>query len=1104
MICRKCQHENPAEANFCLQCGAALGKSCPSCGKELPADAAFCMSCGHNLSQCAASPDPSAQFSPPAPSTDPDAAAPAGERRQATVLFSDLSGYTAMNEKLDPEEVEGVMRRIKSGAVEIVEEHGGIVNQFVGDEVLGLFGIPTAHKDDPRRAVKAALELHKLARSISPEVEDKIGRTLRMHTGINSGLIVTNLRDARDGTYGITGDTVNTGARLKALAEDDQILLSPDTQRLVSAYFETEALDAVELKGKGQPIKPFRVESELRGYHEGRQAFVGRQPELRQIDGMVDACLESGRGQAAYVRGEAGIGKTRIVEECRALAESRGFACHMGLTLDFGIGKGRDAIRAVVRSLLGIAPGSGKEIRRAAAERAFAEGVLSSGREPYLTDLLDYRQPDEWRGIYDAMDNDTRNRGKRETVEELVKAVSAQAPLLLVVEDLHWADAIGLAHLASLTAMVSEAPVVLLMTSRIEGDPLDAAWRSSTGGSPLLTMDLAPLRESEALQMAGEFMDATSRFAANCIERAEGNPLFLEQLLRSAEETEQDAVPGSVQSIVLARMDRLEPHDKQALQAASILGQHFGLDALRHLTGDAGYACTGLIAHYLVRPEGGDFLFCHALIQEVVYNSLLMARRRELHAQAAQWFAERDPVLRAVHLDRAENSAAPQAYLEAAQAQAAEFHYERAVQLAGRGLELATEQPEQFALTFLQGEMLHDLGSIPESIQAYEKALGAAQDDAQRCRAWIGIAADMRMSDRSDEALEALEKAQSLAEQTGLILELGQIHHLRGNLCFLLGRIDECMQEHERALELAHDSGSPEGEARALGGLGDAHYVRGGMRTANEYFGKCLELCKEHEFRRVEVAYACMYALTLKYLNDIRGAVENGRAAIESARQAGNLRAEIVSLSASMYPLYENLETGELALARERVGDLLALSRNVKAVRFEAGGLRHLASIEFFQRHRSKALGLINQALELAREGNAMRFIGPEILGFLALINGDAVARQSALAEGEELLRQGSVGHSYFRFYRQAMDVCLNTGEWAEVERYASALEDYTRPEPLPYSDFYIARGRALAAHGRGEREEALRTKLLDLKDEAERVGLKTALQAVEEALASF
>ncbi|MCZ6841208.1 MAG: zinc ribbon domain-containing protein, partial [SAR324 cluster bacterium] len=412
MDCGKCGHSNRAEARFCEGCGASLERLCPSCGNAVTAQATFCDACGHSLSAKATPSEiqpPAAQAEEtPSPATalegergqaTGERRQATGERRQATVLFSDLSGYTAMNEKLDPEEVQDIMGRIKSEAVKIVEEHGGIVNQFVGDEVLALFGIPAAHKDDPRRAVQAALELHKLAKRVSPEVEERIGAPLRMHTGINTGLIVTNLRDTRDGTYGITGDTVNTGARLKVLAKDDTILVSPDTQREIAPYFETTALEARELKGKGQPMAPFRIVGEMRGQKVGQQGFVGRQAELRQFASVIEACLESGQGQAVYVRGEAGIGKTHFVEECRRIAVKGGFACHSGLTLDFGIGKGRDAIRAIVRSMLGIAPGSGKEIRRAAAQRAIAGGLLGAETEPYLNDLLDYHQPPEWRAI---------------------------------------------------------------------------------------------------------------------------------------------------------------------------------------------------------------------------------------------------------------------------------------------------------------------------------------------------------------------------------------------------------------------------------------------------------------------------------------------------------------------------------------------------------------------------------------------------------------------------------------------------------------------------------------------------------------------------------
>jgi len=227
MECPKCQHENPPGKKFCGKCGTALNLICPSCQSENPADNQFCGECGHDLSLAAQASQPTA----------PSSTAPEGERRQATVLFSDLSGYTAMNERLDPEEVQRLLLRIKETATRIIEHHGGIVSQFVGDEVLALFGIPRAHEDDPVQAVRAAVSLHRFVQGLSPEIERKIGQPIRFHTGISTGLIVTSTKDTRDGLIGVTGDTVNIGARLKGEAAADAILLSPITKHLVDEFF---------------------------------------------------------------------------------------------------------------------------------------------------------------------------------------------------------------------------------------------------------------------------------------------------------------------------------------------------------------------------------------------------------------------------------------------------------------------------------------------------------------------------------------------------------------------------------------------------------------------------------------------------------------------------------------------------------------------------------------------------------------------------------------------------------------------------------------------------------------------------------------------------
>ena len=403
---------------------------------------------------------PGLRRGPSSPAPQATAAATEGERRQVTVLFVDLAGYTTLASELDAEEVHSLLGRFFARADGIVEAFGGSVDKHIGDCVMAVFGAPLAHSDDPERAARA---------------------------------------------------------------------------------------------------------------------------ELAQFQGMLEACLESGAGQTIYLCGDVGIGKTRLVEEFRRQAEARGFAYHIGLVLDFGAGTGRDAIRALDRSLLDVEGPSGAEATLAAAERALAEGLLAADRRVHLSDLLDMPQPIELRALCDAMDNARRNRGQRETVAELVQAVSTRRPLLLVIEDVHWADRPTLDHLASLAQTVVTAPALLVMTSRVEGDPLDHAWRASLGGSPLLTIDLGPLRPKEAEALAAAYQETSREFARRCLERSAGNPLFLDQLLRHAEERAEGGVPGSVQSLVQARMDQLEPADKQALLAASVFGQRFSLDGLRYL-----------------------------------------------------------------------------------------------------------------------------------------------------------------------------------------------------------------------------------------------------------------------------------------------------------------------------------------------------------------------------------------------------------------------------------------------------------------------------------------------------------------------------------------
>jgi tetratricopeptide (TPR) repeat protein len=612
-----------------------------------------------------------------------------------------------------------------------------------------------------------------------------------------------------------------------------------------------------------------------------------------------------------------------------------------------------------------------------------------------------------------------------------------------------------------------------------------------------MTIDLGPLRPPEATALAEAYREASSEFARQCIERAAGNPLFLEQLLRHAEGQAEAVVPGSVQSLVQARLDHLSAQDKQAVQAAAVFGQRFALEALRHLVQDPSYSCATLVERFLVRPDGEGFLFSHALIRDAVYDTLLKARRRELHRRAAGWFAERDLTLHAEHLDRAEDRAAPTAYLAAAREQAGEYRYEQALALVDRGLALAADAAERFALTCLQGELFEHLGAMAESLRAYRAALEAAQEDSERCRARLGMAAVKRVVDDLDGAFADLEQAEAPAIRLDLRVELARLHFLRGNLYFPKGQIDRCLMEHQRSLELARMAGSAELEAQALGGLGDAEYVRGRMLTAGRHFRACIELCRQHGFGRIEVASLPMAAITAIYAGEHERALHESTAAVEAASRVGHQRAEMI---ARHIVFLCRAERAELAEAQSHADRAIALARQLGARRFEAEGLGLMALVEGARGRRSRGAPLVREALAISRE-TGMTYFGPALLGWLALLTDDAEERRVALAEAEALLAAGSFSHNYLFFYQAAIEAALAISDWSAVERYAGALEDYTRPEPLPWAEFMIARGRALAAWGRGERDVMAAERLCTLCDQGRRAGLRSTLGAIETAL---
>jgi class 3 adenylate cyclase/tetratricopeptide (TPR) repeat protein len=1038
-----------------------------------------------------ASASPAHDARPSQPATD------SGEHRQVTVLFADIAGFTKLTIELGAENVHSLLNRYFETVDAIVANYGGTVDKHIGDNVMAVFGAPIAHDDDPLRAVRAAFEIHRQV----GQLHDSRGRKLEVHVGIASGQVVASGTGSdKHRQYTVTGDSVNLAARLQSRAEAGETLISNALYRAVARDIDCESLGEVDVKGIESPVAIWKVNSQrVADGQVARMSFVGREAELAQLAGIVETCLESGRGRAVVMRGEAGIGKTRLLEEFTRIAAANGFKVHKGLVLDFGVGEGRDAIRAVVQSLLDIPAGSDAATRQAAAHAAIGSGLVAPEQRIFLNDLLNLAQSQEEHAIYDAMSNATRNEGKRTVIAEILLTLSAKQPVVVVFEDVHWAGPLILAHLAKIAATLADCRGLLVMTSRVEGYPLSPAWRSSTGGCPFMTLDLAPLRREDSIKLAASFIDTVNQKALDCIQRAEGNPLFLEQLLRNVEEHGDGDIPASIQSLVLARIDRLPAADKQALQAASVLGQRFELEALRHLIASPDYDCQGLIERSLIRPEGDGYLFAHALVQEGVFGSLLKNRRVELHLQAAAFFASSDPMLRAEHLDRAGDAAAAAAYLEAATVQTAALRFDTALKLANRGLELVDDPAIEYALACLRGDALRNTGATEQSISAFEAGLAVASGPEQRCVALIGIAEGLRIADRQQRTLEVLKDAEAAAIEVGLLLERARVHHLRGNTYFPLGRIDECREEHEKALSFARQVGSVEGEALALSGLGDAYYLGGQMRTAGEQFRACVKLCHEHALRRVEVANRHMIGWTRLHLMELFEAEEDALASVQMAMEVSHPRAQLLGLLLAGYVSYG---MGRLEKADPFLQQALGLAQSIHADNFLANGLQFLAQNSLAQGDKAKAQAYALQGIEIVRKVG-MTFIGPALLAIKAASSQDVAGAEEALKEAEAILDSGCVSHNHFWFARIAIGHALRTHAWDGVERYANRLESYTRREPLPWSDFIIAQGRVLAAWGRGQRSDALMGELQRLLTIAVDRGLLLDVAVLNKALAS-
>lgn len=1009
MNCPGCQSPLTPGALFCSHCGASVGRSCSACQAKNPAGAKFCASCGKALGEA------------------PQSALPAApeDLRHVVILFADLAGYTRLSAGLAPDELHEVMGTFFAVVDAAVIEAGGTIDKHIGDCVMALFGAPIARGNEAERALSAALAIHaKLAaRQGQP--------TLRAHIGIASGLVVAEASGSElHRAYTATGDAVNLASRLTDLAKAGETVIDDPCRQVLGRKLKAEDLGPQEIKGLPTPVRAWRAQGLSAEPLANEHAFVGRQAEIDILSLELTRALQSGRGTVISLRGEAGIGKSRLAAETALKAEQLGYAVHRSGTLDFGGPPSNEILPALTRDLLNLAEQDLASLRQSLPEDLARLLSAALGLPP---------SPEDY-SFYQALDLATRQSRIATVQARLWIAAGRARPRLILFEDAHWADSDILQALQRIGSHLVEAPVVLLLTTRPEPDRLNAAWRVGLQTTRCMTLDLTPLSDSEARQLALTFLKGSDATVERVLERAGGHPLFLEQLLTHTLPGAGEAIPGSVQSLVQARLDRLSPEERRAIQAASVLGQQFELSAWQAVMEGAPTPSESLIAKRLLRPDPLGLAFAHALLRDAVYGSLAGKQRRRLHALAADWYLPRQIALAAEHLARANDSRAAKTFLAAAEAEA--DRPLSAIAMARKGLEAPGSDADHTALNLHLGELLLDRGDGAGARTCFEAALAASDQPATQVRAQIGLGAASRLADDYVAGLALLAEAEPLAKAHALHALLAKLYYLRGNLHFPRGESALCLAAHQAGLEAARNAGSRELEARALGGLADAYYVGGRLRSAGKAFRQCIELSESLGLLRAAAPNLPMLALARTYDGALEEAFALLQKGLDLSRRLGLKRAELIATHSAFVCAAER---GEYQAGLELARQALLASQEIGSKLFESEGhlfvccgLLRLGDIE-------PAKIAAEQAVESSRRAG-FDFTGPTALAHRAWLHGGEAARRD-LAECRERLATTAISHNHWQSLRPMIAAYARLGEWGDVRAVARSLKSYCGEE---------------------------------------------------------
>ncbi len=925
MRCSKCGTDNPEGLRFCNECAAPFGRRCSKCGFENAPAAKFCGEC--------AAPLPTGRFDPSQASAQAvriTAEADSqtivdGERKTVTALFADIKGSTELMEDLDPEEARAIIDPALKLMIDAAHRYDGYVVQSTGDGIFALFGAPVAHEDHPQRALYAALRLQEELERYSARLRAAGNLLIEGRVGVNTGEVVVRSITTRAGQteYTPIGHTTNLASRMQAVAPTGSIAISEQTRRLVEGYFQLKPLGPTRVKGVSEPVNVYEVtglgplRTRLqRAVGRGLTKFVGREREMEALRHAAELA-RSGRGQIVAAMAEPGVGKSRLFFEFKATSQS-GWMVLEAFSVSYGKASAYLPVIDLLRNYFRIAIEDDERTRREKVTgRVVALDRSLEDTLPYLFTLLGIVEGDD---PLAQMDGQVKKRRTLEAIKRIVLRESLNQPLMVIFEDLHWIDEQTQAFLNLLAESISTAKILLLVNYRPE---YSHQWNSKTyymqlrldplaqdsaeemlavllGTSPApATQSPGAHRERSSgdLQVAGRVRasDSLEGLERLIIDRTEGNPFFMEETVQAlldegalvrdgtavklTKSLNALQIPSTVQGILAARIDRLPVEEKELLQTLAVIGREFALSLVRRVFDgresdelERMLADLQLVEFIYEQPATGDveYIFKHALTQEVAYNSLLIERRKQLHERAGAALETLFIGQLEDHLDELAHH-----YSRSANPEKAVEYLTRAGQRAQNRSAFAEAQAQ-----LQQG--LEWIKMLADSPERDARELVLASTLAQVLMVTRGYAAP--------EAREASARARDLAEKSGDLALF--VRHIFGIWTFALvsGDLSTAGQLADRILDLAQREGSPTSLSLAHDAKVQTCFFRADLVGAEEHFARWSafrEAASEvHPGQRLFVIGVAAIAMwTSGYFERAR---EPGAQAIASARNSSN------------------------------------------------------------------------------------------------------------------------------------------------------------------------------------------------------------------------